>query len=517
MLWHKFNVDLGVSEMASKKMRGISLALILIMMLASCKESNVDVFTDDETKAPDAYVTPDVESDSEALDSTDREGGIGQGDEIDNPFIETSKNPVSLVLATADTESYKHFRDLVNSGYSLSELKKCSYSFKNEEFLNYFSGASDTDSEFYSDIKISPCSWNKDNYLLKFTLASPRVNYSQKNNFVLYVDVSESMGGENMLPAITHVGKSFSQALLSDDIISIVTSESENNVILDSAYGNDSENIIAAIESLEAHGSSSNHDSLEAAFEIAKKNYMSDGQNTVIIISDGDISKKYGEIIKKNADEGIKTSVIALGSGNYKNQKLESLADIGGGKYYYVDGRAEAELVLSESIFYVNTAVASKLSVKVDFNSSAVDKYRLIGYEGKVISEDADNGADENTYTLFEGDNITLCYEISLADNNLESLLSFADITVKFNNPKAAGEIVKCFYADADSIAEGDGEMELIMCAIESLMVLRSSPYGKNIKLTDIYNRLSKIDFEEYPKAEELYSLLGIITGKIKK
>ena len=113
--------------MASKKIKRISLAIILAMMLASCNQSNVDVFTDDETKSPDSYVNPDNEISSNSPDGTeDDDAGVGQGDEIDNPFVETSKNPVSYVYTSAETSSYKHFRDLVNSGYSLSELKKCS-------------------------------------------------------------------------------------------------------------------------------------------------------------------------------------------------------------------------------------------------------------------------------------------------------------------------------------------------------------------------------------------------------
>ncbi len=200
--------------MASKKIKRISLALILALMLASCNQSNVDVFTDDETKAPDAYVSPDNEISSNSPDGTDNDDvQIGQGNEIDNPFVETSKKPVSVVYTSTQTSSYKHFRDLVNSGYSLSELKKCSYSFKNEEFLNYFACIDEPEGDFYSDVKISPCTWNPENYLLKFTLAAARDEYIEKNNIVFYIDVSESMGGENMLAAITGAAGKFADSL----------------------------------------------------------------------------------------------------------------------------------------------------------------------------------------------------------------------------------------------------------------------------------------------------------------
>ena len=502
--------------MASKKMRGISLALILIMMLASCKESNVDVFTDDETKIPDAYVTPDVESNSDSTFDTDKAEEVGQGDKIDNPFIDTSKNPVSFVSATADVKSYKHFRDLVNSGYSLNELKKCSYSFKNEEFLNYFANAQAKDGEFSSNIKIYPCSWNSENYILKFTFAAPKREYSEKNNFVFYVDVSESMGGENMLPAITNASRSFVGALSENDVVSIVTSENEDKIRLDSVKGNDGERIAEAIEALMAHGTLNNHDSLASAYEVARKNYISDGQNTVIIVSDGDISEKYSELIEENADAGIHTSVIAVGSGNYKNKKLEGLSNLGGGEYYYVDGKDEAELVMSKSIFFEHTACAGGLSVKVDFDTDVIEKYRLIGYEGEILQADIEGGENKNVDTLFAGENITLCYEISLLDGGLEATSDFANITVKYLTPDGE-EVTDSFSANTENIVENDAEMETVMRAIETLMVLRSSPYGKNIKLADVYIKLSQMDFEEYPKAEELYNLLGIITGNIKK
>ena len=211
--------------MAGRKKKTLSWLLILTMMRASCRANNVDVFTDDETKAPDAYVTPEDGSDGEGDSSGvtyENETDAGQGNEVDNPFVDTDKNPVSLVCATGDTSSYKHFRDLVCSGYSLSELKKCSYSFKNEEFLNHFASGNATDEDFYSNVKIAPCSWNKDNYLFKFTFAAPLPKYIEKNNLVFYVDVSESMGSENMLPAVKDASQSLIDSLSGDDTISII-------------------------------------------------------------------------------------------------------------------------------------------------------------------------------------------------------------------------------------------------------------------------------------------------------
>ena len=503
--------------MASKKIKRISLAIILAMMLASCNQSNVDVFTDDETKSPDSYVNPDNEISSNSPDGTGGDDvGVGQGDEIDNPFVETSKNPVSYVYTSAETSSYKHFRDLVNSGYSLSELKKCSYSFKNEEFLNYFAHVDEFDGDFYSNIKMYPCAWNTDNYLFKFTLAAAKGEYSEKNNIVFYIDVSESMGGENMLAAVTGAARKFADSLSENDVVSVVISASDGNIKLDSANGSDKENIVSVIEGLYAQGSENNHDLLYTAYDVAKNNRIEDGQNTVIIVSDGDISDKYGSVIFENANDGIKTSVIAVGSGNYKSEKLHEFARQGGGEYYYVDGKDEAESVLGEKIFYGRTPVADNLSVKVDFNEDVVEKYRLIGYEGMLLSSDSGIEAVGNEANLCADENITLCYEITLADaENVQN--NFADITVKYNSPSESEEIIKSFYADIDSIVEDDGEMQTLSCAIETLMVLKSSSYGKNIKLSDVYNKLSEMDFEEYPKAEELYNLLGIITGKIKK
>lgn len=504
--------------MTGKKLSLISIILVLSFMLSSCAVNNVDVFTDDETKVPDAYVNPDEGSDGDG-DSSDvheeAQTDEGQGSEIDNPFVDTSKNPISIVSATAETASYKHFRDLVNSGYSLNELKKCSYSFKNEEFLNYFSSVSADDVSFASDVKLYPCSWNKDNYLLKFTFAAPMGEYSEKNNFVFYIDVSESMGNENMLPAIKGAAQSFADAISDDDVVSIVTSASEDNVRLDSMSGADKDSIISAIESLETQGSANSHDALDMAYKIAKNNFIEGGKNTVIIISDGDISEKYGSLIEENLKAEVCTSVIALGSGNYKNQRLEEFAYIGNGEYYYVDGQGEAERVLGKKIFYGYKEVATNLSVKVDFDNALVEKYRLIGYEGKMQTTDIDG--DKEISSLSTGENITVCYEITLLKDSLESDGAFADITVKYDIPDKDSDVCESFVASKNSICENDGEMQLISCAIETLMVLRSSTYGKNVKLSDVYNKLLTIDFNEYPKAEELYNLLGIITGKTKK
>ena len=504
--------------MTGKRLSLISIILVIFTVLSSCASNNVDVFTDDETKVPDAYITPDEGSDGEG-DSLgvieEAQTDEGQGSEIDNPFIDASKNPISIVSATAETASYKHFRDLVNSGYSLNELKKCSYSFKNEEFLNYFASVSTSDEDFSSDVKIYPCSWNKDNYLLKFTFAAPMGEYSEKNNFVFYIDVSESMGSENMLPAIKGAAKSLADAVSDDDVVSIVTSASEDNVRLDSKNGADKDSIISAMESLATQGTANSHDALGIAYEIAKSNFIDGGKNTVVIISDGDISEKYSSMIEENLKIGVCTSVIALGSGNYKNQRLEEFSRSGNGQYYYVDGQGEAERVLGEKIFYAHKEIATDLSVKVDFDNALVEKYRLIGYEGKMQITDIDG--DKEISSLSTGENITVCYEITLFDTFIETEGAFADITVKYDIPGNDNDVCESFIADKNSICEDDGEMQLISCAIETLMVLRSSAYGKNIKLTDVYNKLLTIDFNEHPKAEELCHLVGIITGKVKK
>lgn len=507
-----------------RTVRIISALLLSVMLLVSCSPDNVDIITGSETTdTPKANVPGWAESESLPDDKKDEESTDttydGYGDIIENPFVDPSKDPISSVTATSNTSSYKYFCNLVNSGYTLSELKKCSYDFKPEEFMNYLSIASSDygDSGISADIKFAKCLWNKDNYFLKITFGMNEADNTKKgnNNFVFYIDVSDSMYGKNMLPMLQNSFFYFAKAIGQGDTVSVITSDPVSPIILDSVSGENTKDIISAFEKLTSQGAANNHDGLRDAFECAMKNSDADANNKVIIISDGDMSEKYGAVAYEYYNKGIELTVVGVGSGNHKNRILEGLARSGGGEYFYIDSPSAAKNFFDIDIFNRSRVLAESIDVKVSFNSQAVSKYRLIGYEGKSTGVFGDDVSDSY---INVGDKITLCYEISLDEEKYLSYNSeLANISLSYKDFESGEDVVFDSCAYFGDFTDGDDEMQLVMCAAEVLMVLKGSAYVKNIKLSDVYLAANDIDTSDYPQASEFIGVLEKIISKDKK
>lgn len=494
------------------------LLIAIIMLLPSCAPNNVDVFTGDHTNAEDYYPS-DIENESSSEQSSEAVSETyetNDGKAVENPFVDVKENATSRVVATSGTASYRHFCDLADSGYTLSELKKCSYSFKSEEFLNFLSlPAQDGfgDGVFKKSVKISKCLWNSNNYFLKITLQAGESTRTEKNNIVFYIDVSESMWDSKMLPVIIDNADAFTGKIQDNDTVSIVTSSPQSSVLLDSVSGDNTDTIIEAFKNINAQDAANNHDSLEQAYKLAEKNLIDGGANRVVLISDGDISDGYGKLIEEYAQKGIELKVIGLGAGNYKNEKLLKIAALGGGEYIYVDGEAQAKDFLKNGIFKKTQNTAQDLVANISFCENTVTKYRLIGYKSENMGE----GAHQNQPQIIRaGDIITLCYELELAEGIVSEKDKIADVNISYKSCETQSKVSTGFEIEFTHI-EDDSEMTLLMCCVQTLMVLKDSPYAKNIKLSDVYKLLESIEGEQYGKAEEFTYILGIITGKIKK
>lgn len=502
-----------------KKLKLICLLIAITVLLPACAPDNVDVFTGDGTNTPD-YYPPDNEIESRDEDDSAPIADMlesNNGDDTENPFIDVNENATSRVVATSSVASYRHFCDLVDSGYTLSELKKCSYSFKSEEFLNYFSDDASYgfgDTVFTNSVKISKCSWNDDNYFLKLTLSAGDAEYVKNSNTVFYIDVSESMWGAKMLPMLVDSVNAFTGAIDGDDVVSLVTSAPNDNIVLDSVSGDYKEKINSAFYSLDAKSGANGHDSLEGAYLLAEKNYISGGINKVVLISDGDLSEKYCQLANDYAKKGIELAVVGLGAGNYNNGKLQNIANMGGGEYIYIDGNIRAEKFLSQDIFRKTQIVAHDLVCNISFDESVVAKYRLVGYDSKNVGEAT---GENQPKAIYKGDRITLCYELELVDSAAHLNDKIADAEISYAPYGTDVKRKRDFEISFDKYVENDGEMELLLNCVQMIMVLKDSPHGKSIKLSDVYKQLIQTEFEDNSKAEELITLLGIITGKIKK
>ena len=342
-------------------------------------------------------------------------------------FVSTRVNPLSTVSADVDTASYCNLRRMINAGYDAVPTG----SVRIEEMLNYFTydyGTPAEDDGFGITTEIAPCPWNPDTQLLTlgFTTVRDTAAADKGSNLVFLIDVSGSMYGNDRLGLLQDAFAVLTDQLDENDTVSIVTYSGQEEVVLDGANGADARAIQRAIDSLEADGSTNGEAGLRMAYELAEKHFIEGGVNRIVMASDGDLNvgmtseSDLHDFVDSKRDSGIYLSVLGFGEGNYKDNKMETLADHGNGNYHYIDCIEEAEKVLGEDLMANLVPFADDVKVQVEFNPAQVKAYRLIGYENRALA--AEDFLDDTVDAGEVGPNMqfTVAYEIALADSALD-------------------------------------------------------------------------------------------------
>ena len=347
----------------------------------------------------------------------------------ENGFTATRVNPLSTVSADVDTASYANLRRMVNDGYRLGSIP--SGAVRIEEMLNYFTYdyAKPTGDDLFSmQARVAACPWNPDTQLLVMGFATPaETAAAQKGaNLVFLIDVSGSMSGNDKLGLLQDSFATLLEHLDSNDRVSIVTYSGNEEVVLEGAQGDDTARILKAIYRLHADGSTNGEAGLRMAYDVASRNFIDGGVNRIIMASDGDLNvgitseSDLYDLVEEKRDTGVYLSVLGFGSGNYKDTKMEVLADHGNGSYHYIDCIDEAERVFNERLLANLVPFADDVKVQVEFNPGQVKAYRLIGYENRALAaedflDDAVDAGDVGPNAQF-----TVAYEIVPADSAYE-------------------------------------------------------------------------------------------------
>ena len=358
----------------------------------------------------------------------------------ENQFENSTSNPLSTFSIDVDNASYTNIRRLINSG---DEVPKDAV--RIEEMMNFFkySYNKPKDSNPFSiNTEYGDCPWNTDHKLLKIGLQGREIaNINLPNsNFVFLIDVSGSMSGENKLPLVIESLKTVTKQLRKEDTISIVVYAGAAGLVLPATSGDDKEKIIAALENLNAGGSTAGGEGIKLAYKIAEENFIEGGNNRVIIATDGDFNvgassnSDMTSLIEEKRESGIFLTCLGYGMGNYKDSKLEKLADKGNGNYAYIDSMQEANRFLAKEFKGSMFAIAKDVKIQIEFNPNHVQNYRLIGYENrKLRNEDFTNDAID-AGELGSGHTVTALYEIIPV--GVKSNFSTKPIDLKYTNIK---------------------------------------------------------------------------------
>ena len=535
------------------------LALLMVFSLASCDAGNLneDYIGGDGQYGPGGSqnnnsngnsnnVTPDggiiyddeVEGEVEADDAmpSDPDGDdILAGEDInisvapENPFINTTENNVSTFSADVDTASYAYFRKLVRSGYALNSLKHSGSNFRIEEFINYFryDVPQPAKNELFGVCtEIAPCPWSEDSLLFRVTLQAENAVNANGNNLVFLIDVSGSMQSSDKLPLLKRSFEYLVDNLSGNDTVSIVTYSGREAVVLEGCNGLEKAEIMNAINSLVASGSTNGQAGLTKAYQIAEEYFIEGGNNRIIMASDGDLNvgissaEQLTSYISEKRDQGVYLSVLGFGTGNYRDANMEAIADNGNGVYYYIDGDSEAEKVFGTDLFGTLYTVAEDVKLQIEFNADKVESYRLIGYENRLLEKEDFEDDTKDAGEVGASHQVTVCYEIKLrepsADGEMDdmSLSPLMTLRVRYKKPGEPISNLNEYGIGPDQISnEMSDDMKFITSVIETCMILRSSKYIGDITIEDVMQTLSSLTLDDPYKAE-FYEILQTLVGK---
>ncbi|MCC8160877.1 MAG: von Willebrand factor type A domain-containing protein [Oscillospiraceae bacterium] len=409
----------------------------------------------------------------------------------ENVFKSALTSPLSTFSIDTDTASYSNMRR-----YILNNQLPPNGSIRTEELINYFDydyALPEDGTPFAVSAETAQCPWNSDNLLTMISIQGEEMTERQPSNLTFLLDVSGSMYSENKLPLVKNSLKLLLDELDESDTVSIVTYASGTRVLLESTSVSEKDTIIAAIDGLQAGGGTSGADGLSLAYEQAEKSLI-DGNNRIILCTDGDFNigpsstGELEELITEKRGKGIFLTVLGFGMGNYKDNRMETLADKGNGNYAYIDSEREAKKVFVDEMPKTLYTIAKDVKIQAEFNPAEVKEYRLVGYENRVLnSEDFENDA-KDAGELGCGANVTAFYEIVPADGTESSDLKYqtSEVTgsdelmtvkVRYKEPDGEESMLKEMPVSGEITEDMSENFRFAAALAEFGMILNNSEY----------------------------------------
>ncbi|MBW7890367.1 MAG: von Willebrand factor type A domain-containing protein [Chitinophagaceae bacterium] len=336
----------------------------------------------------------------------------------ENTFLSVRDNPLSTFSIDVDAASYSNVRRYLNNG----QLPPAG-AVRTEELINYFHyqyPQPANDQPFALHTEISEAPWNKTHRLILVGLQARKlaVEHIPPSNLVFLIDVSGSMDEENKLPLVKQSMKLLADQLREGDKVSIVTYAGAAGLSLPATGGDKKQTIRNAIDALRAEGYTAGGEGIKLAYKIAREHFIENGNNRVILCTDGDFNVGVSSdaalerLIEQERKSGVFLTVLGYGMGNYKDNKMQKLADKGNGNHAYIDNINEAKKVLVHEFGGTLFTIAKDVKLQIEFNPSKVAAYRLIGYENRLLKKEDFNNDRKDAGELGSGHSVTALYEI---------------------------------------------------------------------------------------------------------
>ena len=433
-------------KMNTKKLFAMAAAIVMaVSMMTSCgsggdsgvmesptmkadKEAAVDNGGDTAAKRTEEEFGGDMTDETEAIEGYYTDEALPEVNTeeynyyAENSFLSVAEHPLSTFSTDVDTASYTNVRRMIENRQQIFPN-----AVRTEEFINYFKynyAMPEGDDKIAISTELSDCPWNPDAKLMQIGLQAKDIDVQDiDSNIVFLIDVSGSMADENKLPLVTQAFAMLAENLGENDRISIVTYAGRDTVELEGESGANYTKIASTLAGLTAGGSTAGAAGINTAYELAEKYFIEGGNNRVILATDGDLNvglsseAELKELIEEKRDKGVYLSVLGFGMGNYKDNRLEALADNGNGNYAYIDSVEEAQRVLVTEMSGTMFTVAKDTKVQVEFNPANVAYYRLVGYENRLLEDQDFEDDTKDAGDVGAGQQVTVLYEIITTDS----------------------------------------------------------------------------------------------------
>ncbi len=431
----------------------------------------------------------------------------------ENIFHHARQNPLSTFSIDVDAASYSNIRRYIRNGQ-----RPPMDAVRIEELVNYFDydyaePSGNDPFSIYTEMAAAP--WNSKHQLVHIGLHGKHIptDHLPPSNLVFLIDVSGSMNDPNKLPLLKASLKLLVGQLREQDRIAMVVYAGAAGLVLPSTSGGNKMRILEALDQLEAGGSTAGGAGIQLAYAVAKENFRPNGNNRIILATDGDFnigeSSNAGmeRLIEQKREDGIFLTVLGFGMGNYKDSKMEILADKGNGNYAYIDNILEAQKVLVTEFGGTLFTIAKDVKLQVEFNPAKVSAWRLIGYENRELKNEDFNNDKKDAGELGSGHTVTALYEI--IPKGVEDEFTKIDelkyqqqtatptsgrtdewMTIKFRYKEPQGSVSKVIVHPVVSeggLYERASENFRWSAAIAAFgMLLRDSEYTRNYSCQDI-------------------------------
>ena len=484
--------------------------------MLTVSEQAAGFYLSSSTRQPEteAKALAPVTADTRSLDVPSPDFNTESYDRIvDNRFLQVSQNPLSTFSIDVDTASYANVRRFLLGG-----MLPPKDAVRIEEMLNYFSYDYPVPSgqdPFSATVEVAEAPWESEHRLVRIGLKGKEIELEERpsSNLVFLLDVSGSMQPSNKLPLLKKAMRLLVDRLSENDRVAIVVYAGASGLVLPSTSCDQKEKILAALESLEAGGSTNGGSGIRLAYQTAVSSFISGGINRVILATDGDFNvgtTNQGDLtrlIEENAGSGVFLSVLGFGMGNYQDSTLEKLADMGNGNYAYIDDINEARKVLVDQINSTLVTIAKDVKIQIEFNPLQVSAYRLIGYENRLLSKEDFNDDSKDAGEIGAGHTVTALYEIvpsgkgiqipgvdplryqaAIQTTQLAESGELLTLKLRYKQPDGqTSQLLEFPVRDSGKVYSQASQDFKFAAAVASFgMILRESPYRGNATLSGV-------------------------------